>query len=110
VDCSVIATSSSLVPGFSRPGQWNITIDAPASSSSLLVRGDVQVAWTMPFGHRRHQASPSCALVAPLPSPEAAPPDSQMQSCLISVNMLSLFRSDTCQVMRAACDSYLSSR
>src|SRR5688572_4943246 len=87
-----------------------MTIEAPASSSSLFVRGEVQVAWTAPFGHRRHHASPSCALVAPLPRPEAAPPDSQMQSCLMSVNMLSLFFSDTCQVTRAACDSYFSSR
>src|SRR5581483_4088864 len=101
---------SSFVPGASWPGQWNMTIDAPASSSSLLVRGDVHVPWMSPFGHSSHHASPSCALVAPLPSPDAAPPLWQMQSCLMSVKMFSLFLSETCQVMRTACDWYFSSR
>src|SRR5262245_11325977 len=110
VDCSVIATSSGVVPGYSRFGQWNITSDAPASSSSLLVIGDVHVACIRPFGQRRQGASPSCALAAPLPSPEAAPPLWQMQSCLRSVKMFTLLRCDTCHVMRTACDCYCSSR
>src|SRR5919199_478029 len=58
VDCSVIATSSGEVPGYSRFGQWNTTSDAPASRSSLLVTGDVPVAWMIPFGQSRHGASP----------------------------------------------------
>ena len=99
-----MATSSGLVPGTSRFGQWNITSDAPASSRSLLVSGDVHVPWMMPFGQSRQGASPSSALVAPAPSADPAPPLAQMQSFLMSVKMLTLLRCETCHVTRTACD------
>ncbi len=64
----------------------------------------------IPFGQSRHGASPSSALVAPAPSADPAPPLAQMQSFLMSVKMLTLFRCDTCHVTRTACDWYRSSR
>src|SRR6266849_5703208 len=68
-------------------------IDAPASSSSLSVRGEFQVIWYSPSGQKLYAVPDSGAVNSPRP---------RMNSPCVSANTLILFPADTCQVNRSA--------
>src|SRR5437773_5364170 len=93
--------SVGFVFGSTGTGYVVFMIDAPASSNSLFVLGELHVTCASPCGQKRNPISASGETKSPRP---------RRAIDWISINPLILFLADACHVNRPAADRRCSSR